>query len=130
VSNGASIQFAAGVDRVGAWIFKSNGRQYLTALDANMNVLLTVAHNSLSTDSANYDFVGIASSGANIAYVVIANDDLSVNSNWNIGGFTTFFDDLTFGAQQEIPEPASATLLGLGLLGLAAARRKKSASKA
>ncbi len=72
-------------DRVGAWKYKNNGQQYLTALDANQNVLLTVAQNASSTDSTFYDFVGIK-------YIAITNDGLSVDPNWGVSGPTTFFD--------------------------------------
>jgi hypothetical protein len=103
-------------------IYRFNGEQFLTALDAAQNVLLTVALDSSSSDSATHDFVGIQSDTANIRYVVIANDNLSVDPNWGVGGLTTFFDDFTFEAIAA-PEPSALALLGLGLLGLAAVRR-------
>ncbi len=80
-------------DRAGAWRYKNNGQQYLPVLDANQNVLLTVAQNASSTDSTFYDFVGIK-------YIVITNDDLSVNPNWGVSEATTFFDNFTFGDQR------------------------------
>lgn len=79
-------------DRVGAWRYKNNGQQYLTALDANQNVLLTVAQNASSTDSTFYDFVGIKSDAFDIKYIAITNDGLSVDPNWGVSGPTTFFD--------------------------------------
>ena len=125
---GGSIQLGQAVDRVGAWLFKSNGMQYLSALDAAQNVLMTVAVDASSADSAFYDFVGIKSDAADIAYVVITNSDLSQDANWDVAGQTTFFDNFTFGGGDEanaVPEPASMTLFGMGLLALAGMRSRR-----
>lgn len=119
-SMGATIEFAAGVDRVGVWLYKHNGQQYLTALDASQNVLLSVADNAGSADSPYFDFVGIRSDSKNIRYVVISNKDLSVNPQWNVDGYATFFDDLQFTPITAVPEPTTwlLMLVSLVLMGL------------
>lgn len=57
-------------------------------------------------------FRGIQLATANIAY-------------FELLGNTAAYDDLTFTRATSIPEPATLALLGLGLLGFGAARRKK-----
>ena len=123
---GASISFAAGVDRVGVWLYKGNGQHYLTALDAAQNVLLTVAADLGSPDSEFYDFVGIASDAKNIRYVVISNKNLSADPVWDVNGMTTFYDDLRFTPIAAVPEPQTWVLMlsSLALIGVAVQRRR------
>ena len=62
------------------------------------------------------------------AYVVITSSDLSQDANWDVAGQTTFFDNFTFGGGDEanaVPEPASMTLFGMGLLALAGMRSRR-----
>jgi hypothetical protein len=128
---GASIQFAAGVDRVGVWLYKNNGQQYLTALDAAQNVLFSVGSNTGSADSDHFDFVGIASDTRNIRYAVISNKDLALTSSWSVGGATSIYDNLMFTPVVAVPEPGTWLSLSLGLaaMGLfravAATRRRR-----
>ncbi|MDB5842359.1 MAG: motif putative anchor domain protein [Herminiimonas sp.] len=72
------------------------------------------------------------------ANTAILGIEFGIGSGWN-GTFTGFVDNVAFGFQDEdltrfnfevragadVPEPASVALVGLGLLGLAAARKRK-----
>jgi hypothetical protein len=122
---GASIAFTGGVDHVGVWLYKGNGQHYLTALDGAQNVLLTVAEDLASSDSAFYDFVGVASDTKNIRYVVISNKNLSDDPTWDVNGMTTFYDDLVFSPIAAVPEPQTwvLMLLSLALVGITVRRR-------
>jgi hypothetical protein len=122
---GASIEFAAGVDRVGVWLYKHNGAQFLTALDAGQNVLQTVAADAASTDSPFYDFVGLRSDARDIRYVVIANKDLALDAAWDIDGQASFYDDLVYSPITAVPEPQTwmLLLLCLALMGAIVRRR-------
>lgn len=122
---GASIEFAGGVDRVGVWLYKHNGAQFLSALDASQNVLQTVSADAASTDSSFFDFVGLRSDSRDIRYVVIANKDLSLDADWNVTGPTTFFDDLVYSPVVAVPEPQTWMLLMLCLALMGAVVRRK-----
>jgi len=123
---GASLQFAGDVDRVGVWLYTHNGTQYLNVLDAQQHVLGSLAADPRRADASFFDFVGLRSDSHDIRYVVIANKDLSADPHWDVGGLTTFYDDLMFFAPSTVPEPQAAALLlaGLLLVGARAARRR------
>jgi hypothetical protein len=130
----ASIEFTGGVDRVGVWLYKGNGPQYLSLLDADQNVLFSAAQNPLSTDSAFYDFVGAVSDGKDIRYVVLSNKDLSASADWDTGGLSTFYDDLVFSPivpAAPVPEPETNALMlaGLAVLGVMLRRRRVAAGR-
>lgn len=120
---GATIEFAGGVDRVGAWLYNRNGAQYLTALDAAQNVLLTV---SAGAGSAPFEFVGVRSDARDIRYVVIGNKNLSQSLDWNVDGHAAFYDNLSFSPIPAVPEPQTWLLMlfCLALIGAVVRRRQ------
>jgi hypothetical protein len=122
----ASIQFAAGVDRVGVWLYQGNGTQYLTALDADQNVLLSLSGDDALDRTSFYGFVGMHSDARDIRYLVISNKDLSVDPQWTATGYTAFYDDLMFSPIAAVPEPQTWVLMMvcLALMGLAVRRRR------
>lgn len=123
---GASLAFAGGVDRVGVWLYKGNGTQYLNVLDAQQQVLGSLAVDVASTDSAGFDFVGLRSDRRDIRYVVISNEDLSAQPAWSGTGYAAFYDDLMFTPITAVPEPATWAMLALclGLMGVVVRRRR------
>jgi hypothetical protein len=62
--------------------------------------------------SSQYTFLGFTSTTAITGYTIDS-------------GYYTVLDDVSFGKAVAVPEPASLALVGLGLLGCAALRRKR-----
>lgn len=122
---GASIRFAAGVDRVGVWLYQGNGTQYLSALDADQNVLLTLPADAATSQLSSFGFVGMQSDTRDIRYVVISNKDLAADPQWSPTGYTSFYDDLMFTPIAAVPEPQTWLMLAmcLALMGLIVRRK-------
>lgn len=73
--------------------------------------------NPPTNDGSYGDYYTLSISGLNIAYAKFIPESPS--------GYGVSWDDLKFGSQQVVPEPATMLLLGSGLVGLAAYGRKK-----
>lgn len=88
----------------------------MTLLDSSNNQLLNTSINiPTSTDWITY-----SNTVANVSTIYFAPTN----------GFWPRFDNLTYNAQAaEVPEPTSVALLGLGLLGFVASRRKSAKNK-
>jgi hypothetical protein len=95
----------------------SDSQWKLSAYDAANNLLESYLVPITYASNAG-DYIGLADAGMTYATLI------------NLGGSDwVFVDNFTIaGAAKTVPEPASMALLGVGLLGLRAARRRKQAA--
>ncbi len=108
--NDERISFASAQESVSVHMATyEDGLFSMTAFDAAGNVLAFVSQ------AATREWQALTLNHAGIRSVVVA----STTEGWGL-------DDLSFsaGAIAEVPEPGGLALLGIGLLGLAALRRK------
>lgn len=109
------IYFPTKVASVGFWLNPALGPVEIIAADTNF-AFSHEAETTLETAvSVQGHFVGITRPSADIGGLKIVSLGVAVP-------FT--IDDFSYGTAAPVPEPASAWLLGLGLAGLAAGRRR------
>ncbi len=110
------IIFNADVSAAGAfWEFNAPSTTKFTALN-----------NGVAVDSFIYSNVNCCSSAEFLGFQGLAFDTIRVS---NISGNDFYMDKLTFTAA-DVPEPTGVALFGVAALGLALARRRKTAAKA
>lgn len=113
------FEFTAPVDAFGFNWGAADDVWLLSAYDSSNNLLDSLLLTATGPSNSG-EYFGIAASG--IAYATL------IDQSGDAGDYV-MIDRFTYGAQggNELPEPASMALVGLGLVGLAALRKRKTA---
>lgn len=96
-------------------------------MSSNVNILNTVVSAYLGNTLLGSTTVNVAANA--IGFVGFKNaggiDRIVIGNNQSYAGFVHQLDNVMFSNTQAVPEPASAALAGLGLLGLVFMRRRR-----
>lgn len=101
-----------------------NGTQYLTAWDTGGALIGQLTW----TPDNDASFIGIDTGGTAIGTIAYGNDDLFGGASYSIGGATIMSDNWIWAGARlngRVPAPTTLALLGIALLALGVARRRK-----
>lgn len=109
------FDFNSNVSAFGINVGATNQEQTLSAYDFADNLIeaLVIPDQVATLPTPFAGFYGIASGSPDIAYFTVTNT-----------GDAVIYDDLHYVSRTQVPEPATLAIMGLGLAGLAFARRR------
>ena len=119
-SEGWELTFSSNVTAVGVDIFQNNGG------GAQFGQDIFAAVDVFGNGGLLGSFLATIPSGQAGFFGVTSDSDLITSITINERNSFDVIDNVSFGSASSVPEPATITLLGLGLLGFGLSKRRKS----